>query len=60
MTIQTTSSQYSLVEEILHAASHGIGLILSIAGLLWMLSLSIDVSDPWRIVASSLYGASLI
>ena len=60
MTIQNTQSQYSLAEEIVHAVSHGIGLILSIAGLSWMLNFSIDASDPWRIVASSLYGASLI
>ena len=43
-----------------HAVSHGGGLILSIAGLAWMLNLSIGVSDPWRIIASSIYGASLI
>jgi hemolysin III len=60
MTIQNTQSQYSLAEETGHAVSHGIGLILSIAGLAWMLNLSVGASDPWRIVASSLYGASLI
>ena len=60
ITIQTTQSQYSLAEEIVHAVSHGIGLILSIAGLSWMLNISTDAFDPWRIVASSLYGASLI
>ncbi len=60
ITIQTTQSQYSLAEEIVHAVSHGVGLILSIAGLSWMLNISTDAFDPWRIVASSLYGASLI
>ena len=49
-----------MTEETIHAVSHGAGLILSIAGLLWMLNLSIDADDPWRIVASSIYGASLI
>ncbi len=44
----------------IHAVSHGGGLILSIAGLLWMLDLSIGASDPWRVIASSIYGASLI
>ncbi len=52
--------QYTLAEEIVHAVSHGAGVILSIAGLSWMLHLSIEVSDPWRIVASCIYGASLI
>ncbi len=60
ITIQNTQSQYSLAEEIVHAVSHGVGLILSIAGLSWMLNISTDASDPWRIVASSIYGASLI
>jgi hemolysin III len=44
----------------IHAVSHGGGLFLSIAGLLWMLNLSIGVSDPWRVIASTIYGASLI
>ncbi len=60
ITTQSTQSQYSLAEEIFHAVSHGVGLILSIAGLSWMLNISTDAFDPWRIVASSLYGASLI
>jgi hemolysin III len=44
----------------IHAVSHGGGLILSIAGLSWMLNLSIGVSDPWRAIACGMYGASLI
>ncbi len=44
----------------IHAVSHGGGLILSIAGLVWMLILSIGAADPWRVIASSIYGASLI
>ena len=59
-TIQTTHSHYSPAEEVVHAVSHGAGLLLSIAGLAWMLKLSIGVSDPWRVIASSIYGASLI
>lgn len=52
--------QYTTVEELLHALTHGAGTILSIAGLSWMLYVSSGTSDPWRIVASSVYGASLI
>ena len=44
----------------IHAVSHGAGLILSIAGLVWMLNLSIGTSDPWRVIASIIYGTSLI
>jgi len=53
-------SEYSVLEEYLHAATHGVGVILSILGLSWMLTLSISAGDPWKIVASSIYGASLI
>jgi hemolysin III len=60
MNIQHTQSHYSPAEEFIHAVSHGAGLLLSIAGLAWMLNLSISVSDPWRVIASSIYGASLI
>jgi len=52
--------QYTLAEEFVHAVSHGAGVILSIAGLSWMLYLSIGTADPWRIVASVVYGVSLI
>lgn len=56
----TIQSTYTLREEIVHAISHGAGVVLSIAGLSWMLYLSIGAADPWRIVASVVYGASLI
>ncbi len=51
---------YTPSEERLHALSHGAGVVLSIAGLSWMLNLSIGSADPWRILASVIYGASLI
>jgi channel protein (hemolysin III family) len=53
-------SEYSVLEEILHSITHGVGALLSILGLTWMLYLSIGAGDPWRIVASLIYGASLI
>jgi hemolysin III len=52
--------EYSLAEEIVHATSHGIGVLLSMAGLSWMLYVSLGTGDPWRVVASCVYGASLI
>lgn len=60
ITTPVAQSHYSPVEENVHAGSHGAGLLLSIAGLAWMLKLSIAASDQWRIIASSIYGASLI
>ncbi len=54
------SGQYTVLEEILHSGTHALGVLLSIGGLSWMLYLSIAVGDPWRIAASSIYGATLI
>ena len=52
--------EYSVREEIIHALTHGAGVILSIAGLSWMLYVSVSAADPWRIVASAIYGTTLI
>lgn len=52
--------EYTLAEEVLHAVTHGAGVLLSIAGLSWMLYLTVPTADPWRIVASIVYGSSLI
>lgn len=51
---------YTLAEEIVHVVTHGAGALLSIAGLSWMLYLSIAASDPWRVAASLVYGGSLV
>jgi len=52
--------EYSLTEELIHSITHGAGVILSIAGLSWMLYISIEAADPWRIAASIVYGLTLI
>ena len=48
------------VEEIANAVTHGIGLVLSIAGFAVLLVLAILRGTAWHIVACSVYGASLI
>ena len=60
MSSKSSTLKYSVLEEVIHAVTHGVGVLLSIAGLTWMLYLSIGAADPWRIVASSIYGATLI
>jgi hemolysin III len=52
--------EYTFAEELFHSLSHGAGVILSVAGLSWMLYISIEVADPWRIAASIVYGITLI
>ena len=56
----TSPGTYSPAEERVHVLTHAAGIILSIAGLSWMLYTSIGLDDPWRIVASVVYGISLI
>jgi len=58
--MDATQHRYTLAEEIAHAVTHGIGALLSIAGLTWMLYVSAAIADPWRIVASAVYGSSLV
>ena len=53
------NTDYTVGEELAHVLSHGAGVLLSIAGLAWMLYLSIDAADPWRIAASIIYGVSM-
>jgi hemolysin III len=60
MDTEKPTLEYTVTEEIIHALTHGVGVILSIAGLSWMLYLSIAAADPWRIAASTIYGVTLI
>ena len=48
------------LEEIANTATHGFGLLLSIAGFVVLVVLAILRGTAWHIVACSVYGASLI
>jgi len=48
------------LEEIANTVTHGIGLLLSVAGFVVLLVLAILRGTAWHIVACSVYGASLI
>ncbi len=54
-----TKPRHSL-EEIANAITHGIGLLLSIAGFVVLLALAALRGTAWHIVACSIYGATLI
>jgi len=53
-------ASYSIQEEIANAVSHGLGLLLSVAGLTGLLIVAISEGDPSKIVGYSVYGVSLI
>lgn len=52
--------RYTLGEEIFNSISHGTGGLLAIAGTIVLIVLSAIYSDTWAVVASCIYGASLI
>ncbi|MEW8092449.1 MAG: hemolysin III family protein [Candidatus Thiodiazotropha endolucinida] len=60
MSNQTLAERYSIGEEIAHAITHGVGVLLSIGGLAVLVAFSALYGDVWHITSSSIYGATLI
>ena len=56
----TAIPRYSLAEEIANSVTHGIGLILAVAGLGILTAFSARFGDVWHVVSSSIYAATLI
>lgn len=54
------NTAYSLKEEIAHSVTHGLGMLLSIAGLVTLVLVARQTGDPWHIAAFSVYGVTLI
>jgi hemolysin III len=54
------TGRYSLAEEIAHAITHGVGLLLSIAALTILLVFASLRGDAWHIVSASIYGSTLV
>lgn len=48
------------IEEVANTLTHGFGLLLSIAGFFFLLILAIVDGDGWHLVASAVYGLSLV
>lgn len=55
-----TAPQYTLGEEIANGATHGIGILLSIAGLAVLVTLAALRSDAWAVVGAAIFGSTLI
>ena len=60
MSTETLAARYSLGEEIAHAVTHGVGIPLSIAGLVVLVAFSTLYGDVWHITSCSIYGVTLI
>src|SRR5690625_3591499 len=51
---------FSRKEEILHAITHGIGAVLSIAGLVLLIIFSSFSGNPWKIVSVTIFGLTML
>lgn len=47
-------------EEVIHAITHGIGIILSIAGLILLIVFSSIDGNPWKIVSVTVFGTTML
>ncbi len=51
---------YSPREELAHALTHGVGVGLSIAGLVLLVVASARFGDAWQVTSSAIFGATLV
>jgi hemolysin III len=54
------TKRYSVAEEIAHAVTHGVGVLLSVAGLIVLVVLAMLRGDAWHLVSCSVYGTTLV
>jgi len=54
------ATDYTLGEEIASSVTHGVGILLSIAGLTVLVALAAVHGDPWHVISCSVFGATLI
>ena len=56
----TAPAEYTPREELAHAGTHGLGLALSIAGLVLLVVRAAHTGDPWRVVSFAIFGTSAV
>lgn len=56
----TPLPSYTLREEIASSVTHGIGIVLAIAGLAVLVAFAARYGDAWHVVSCSIFGAALI
>jgi hemolysin III len=57
---QGTHKLYSVGEEIAHALTHGLGVVLAIVGLTVMVARAALYGNNWHVAAASVFGATLV
>lgn len=58
--MKTHRHVYTLGEEVANALTHGVGAVLSAAGLTAMVILAAMGADPWRIVGVTVFGVTML
>ncbi|MFT4047604.1 MAG: hemolysin III family protein [Solimonas sp.] len=58
--VEIPDSLYSLGEEIAHAITHGVGVLLAIVGLTVLVARAAIYGNAWHVVACSVFGATLV
>jgi hemolysin III len=54
-------NDYSRGEELAHCATHGIGMVASLAGITWLLAAAVaNGASPWRASGGVIFGASAL
>lgn len=57
--MSTSLPTYSSLEEWANSLTHGLGVLLSIAGLTVLVAFASVQGDPWKVVSASIFGATL-
>lgn len=60
MTLQPGSPRYTLGEEFANSITHGVGIMLAIAGLTVLTAFAAVRGEAWHVVASAVFGTALI
>ncbi|NLO33223.1 MAG: hemolysin III family protein [Candidatus Hydrogenedentes bacterium] len=60
MSSSVKHKEYSIVEEVLNSATHGVGVALSIAGMVWLIIRAVRWGDGLSIVSAIVFGLSLL
>lgn len=60
MAVHTNEPDYGFGEEVANSVTHGIGILLAVAGLVVMVYFSALYGDRWHLVSCSVFGATLI
>jgi hemolysin III len=56
----SSTPRYSLGEEIAHSVTHGVGIVLSIAGLTVLVAFAALKGNAWHIVGVAVFGATMV